>query len=122
MTAKEKQYLYDSIGSKIKQFRISSNLSQVQLAEKLKKSRVTIVNIENGKQQTSLSMLVELSRIFNKKLDDFIPEDSTNETSVLKSLNKKLNKEAIRKSKSHGDIIETKSIMNFLKSINKENS
>ncbi len=64
-----------NIGSKIKSARISADISQEALAEKLNTTRQTISNWENNHSYPDIISLVEISNIFNISLDDFIKED-----------------------------------------------
>lgn len=50
-------------------------MSQEELAEKLDLSRASIVNIEKGRQHASLHLLIDLGRIFNVSLLDFLTEE-----------------------------------------------
>jgi len=75
MTTETQAYLYESIGKQIKLLRKRSRMSQEELAEKLDLSRASIVNIEKGRQHASLHLLIDLGRIFNVSLLDFLTEE-----------------------------------------------
>ncbi len=52
------------LGDVIKKLRVSHNLNQVQLAEKLHVSKQTISNWENNNILPSIEMLIRISRFF----------------------------------------------------------
>ncbi len=54
------------------------NISQAELAEKLKVSRLTIHSIETGKFNPSVQLALRLARFFNVSVEDlFILEDES---------------------------------------------
>ena len=57
------------IGTKIKQARISANLTQEDIAEKLGVSRQTISSWENGKSYPDVTSLFTLSDVYNVTVD-----------------------------------------------------
>lgn len=75
MTAKEQKFLYQILGNQIRSFRENSGLSQNELGKSLNLSRASIVNIEKGRQNPSLHLLLELSKVFNVKFTDFFKDD-----------------------------------------------
>jgi len=81
MTEKEKKFFYDYIGEKVRQLRLSVNMTQEELAKKLDKSRVTIVNIEKGRQHPPLHMIIDFARVFNVPAGEFINETKWQRTS-----------------------------------------
>lgn len=121
MTVEEKAYLYDSVGNQIRELRKNAGFSQQDLADKLGKSRVSIVNIEKGRQHPPLHLLVEFARIFNKNLNDLLPSEFLHSKNEQKKLVKKVNKEIRTTSKSSGEIIEAEKILEFFnKAISKK--
>lgn len=56
-------------GERIKRLRISKNLTQEQLAEKISISRTYIVKIESGLQIGPIEIAIELAKFFNVSLD-----------------------------------------------------
>lgn len=54
--------MYDDrqLGKRLRDIRLSKNLSQQTLAENLKMTRASVSNIESGKQALSLKLFVEL--------------------------------------------------------------
>ncbi|MBD5493141.1 MAG: helix-turn-helix domain-containing protein [Lachnospiraceae bacterium] len=63
------------IGTKIKKYRESQNISQDELALRIFVSRQTISNWETNKSCPDIKSLTMLSNIFNVSLDDFIKGD-----------------------------------------------
>ena len=64
------------LGEVIRQLRISHNLNQVQLAEKLSVSKQTISNWENNNILPSIEMLVRISKFFSVSTDFLLELDT----------------------------------------------
>lgn len=110
MQKEELEFLYESIGSEIKSLRKKSGFSQEQLALKLNLSRVSIVNIEKGRQHPSIHLLVDITRILNVPFSKFLNDDMFKEINIqskMIQLKKKL-------SKSFYNDIDQKKIMEFI--------
>lgn len=56
----------------LKAARVNANLSQENVAKKMKKSKVTISNWENGKTEIDYGNLTELCRLYSVTIDDII--------------------------------------------------
>lgn len=56
----------------LKAARINANLTQENVAKKMKKSKVTINNWENGKTEIDYGNLTELCRLYSVTMDDII--------------------------------------------------
>lgn len=56
----------------LKAARVNANLSQEKVAKKMKKSKVTINNWENGKTEIDYGNLTELCRLYSVTMDDII--------------------------------------------------
>ncbi len=56
--------------TRIKEFRARENLTQEQLAEKVGVARMTIVFLEKGKYNPSLKLAHDISKVFEKKIED----------------------------------------------------
>jgi toxin-antitoxin system, antitoxin component, xre family len=56
----------------LKAARVNANLSQEDVAKKMKKSKVTINNWENGKTEIDYGNLTELCRLYSVTMDDII--------------------------------------------------
>lgn len=122
MTKEEQKYLYEFVGNHIKYLRNKSGFSQDDLAKKLCKSRVSIVNIEKGRQHPSLHLLLDIAIIFNVKLDDFTPKkmlsDNISDRTLKQKLDKIINKDKVLpKDKFDSDII-----LKFITDLNQDNS
>jgi len=92
MTDKEQLFLYKSIGDQIKILRNRSQISQEELAKRLDLSRASVVNIEKGRQHPSLHLLIDLARIFNVSVLDFL-SNQFSETAVQSERISRLKKE-----------------------------
>jgi transcriptional regulator with XRE-family HTH domain len=66
-----------TLGKRIKQARISANISQETLAELINKSAPTIRKYENGERNPPLSVVKEISTVLNIDLSKLVTEDST---------------------------------------------
>lgn len=56
----------------LKAARVNANLSQEEVAKKMKKSKVTINNWENGKTEIDYGNLNELCRLYSVTMDDIL--------------------------------------------------
>ena len=56
----------------LKAARVNANLSQEEVARKMKKSKVTINNWENGKTEIDYGNLNELCRLYSLTIDDIL--------------------------------------------------
>lgn len=56
----------------LKAARVNANLSQEEVARKMKKSKVTINNWENGKKEIDYGNLNELCRLYSVTMDDIL--------------------------------------------------
>ena len=60
----------------IKEFRLQADFSQDQLAEKLGVSRQTIISLEKGRYNPSITLAFKLARLFKCQIEDiFIYEE-----------------------------------------------
>ena len=64
------------IGSKLKNARINSGLTQEQVAEKIQVSRQTISNWENEKSYPDIISVINLSDLYNISLDELLKGDA----------------------------------------------
>lgn len=75
-----------NFGKQIKEIRLSNNLTQEQMANKLNVSRQAVSNWENNKNLLDLEMIITISNIFSLSLDNLIlggSEDMNNMTEKL---------------------------------------
>lgn len=63
-------------GDKVKTLRLSYNLNQVQLAEKLKVTKQTVSNWENNNILPSVEMLVSIAKFFSVSTDYLLELDN----------------------------------------------
>lgn len=73
---------YVSVGKKIAEARSKFPKTQQALAADLKVNRVTVVNIERGRQQLLLHTIVLIGRSLNVKPESLIPEFVSDEVAV----------------------------------------
>ena len=65
-------------GDRIKALRLSYNLNQVQLAEKLSVSKQTVSNWENNNILPSIEMLIKISQFFSVSTDYLLELENRN--------------------------------------------
>ncbi|RFU68936.1 XRE family transcriptional regulator [Peribacillus saganii] len=99
------------VGQNVKKLREYHNMSQEELARLLNLSRSSVVNIENGRQNTSLESLRELSTVFKVPVTTFFDgvEDEEQAT-LISDINRKFKKLELRYnklSKKHQKLIKT---------------
>ncbi|MCF8276993.1 MAG: helix-turn-helix domain-containing protein [Flavobacteriales bacterium] len=73
MTETEKNQIYVQLGYRIRDAREKAGLTQALLGEILGLSRVSIVNIEKGKQRPPLDTLYRVAVATNARLIDLLP-------------------------------------------------
>lgn len=71
--------MYNELGKKVRNLRIKNNITQQELADILKISRVHICNIENGRRGMNLEQLNVLCKYFKIDLSYFVNEDVIDE-------------------------------------------
>jgi len=69
----EDHQIYRRVGEKIRELRQRKKMSQVKLAEKLEVSRVSVVNIEAGRQHTPLHVLWRIAQLLDTEVGLLIP-------------------------------------------------
>ncbi|MFC1651292.1 helix-turn-helix transcriptional regulator [Candidatus Latescibacterota bacterium] len=62
--------------NRLKLARVENNLTQAELAEKVRVTRQTIGLIENGKYNPTLNLCLAIARVLNKTLDELFWENS----------------------------------------------
>jgi len=67
--------IYKTIGNKIKYARTARGLNQLELGDKIGLSRVSIVNIEKGRQCVTLDKLIKISKVTNYKISNFLEDN-----------------------------------------------
>lgn len=63
---------YESLGDKIKELRISMDLTQAQVAEALNVTPGYISNVENNRTAMSLRILIYYAKLMNITLDSLV--------------------------------------------------
>lgn len=76
-----------TLGKRIKQARISANISQETLAELINKSAPTIRKYENGERNPPLSVVKEISTALNIDLSKLVTEDTNLISNTTKNSN-----------------------------------
>ena len=69
-------------GDNLRQIRKSKKMSQEQLAEKVNVTRQSVSKWENGESYPEMNNILELCKIFNCKLNDFVHTDMTDISSL----------------------------------------
>lgn len=64
------------LNERIRELRVASGLSQVELAKKLGVSKQSVSNWENDNIQPSIEMLVKIARTFNVSTDYLLGQDN----------------------------------------------
>jgi transcriptional regulator with XRE-family HTH domain len=101
LSKQEQDTFYKKVGLLVKAQRQKANLSQEDLSKKLGfVSRISIANIESGKQKIQLHTLVEISDFLNLPVTELIPPVDAVRKDVnpklLKKIGKEVNREVIR--------------------------
>lgn len=73
MRSPEHDLFYRVIGDHIREARGRKRMSQTALAEKLSLSRVSIVNIEKGRQRAPVHVLWQIAELLSTELANIIP-------------------------------------------------
>jgi DNA-binding XRE family transcriptional regulator len=84
---------YQNVGNLIKSSRKLNDINQETLANYLGISRVSLVNIENGKQRAPLHVLLEISDFLKVPLKELYPTLLIEDNSIDPSFISKVNKE-----------------------------
>jgi len=64
------------VNNLIKEMRTEMGLTQDDLSEKLEVSRQTIISLEKGRYNPSLTLAFKLAKLFNCRIEDiFTPEE-----------------------------------------------
>ena len=71
LTEERQLYFYSRLGELIKFSRIQAGVTQEDLASYLGLSRVSVVNIEKGKQKVQIHTLIEIVSYLNASTEDF---------------------------------------------------
>jgi len=80
MTEIEQKRFYQSLGERIKISRQKAGFKQEALADSLKLSRASIINIEKGRQHPPIHTLFDIAKILNVEISELLPVFSSSET------------------------------------------
>lgn len=119
MLTKEQQVLfYKKLGESIKAARVQGKHKQESVARHLGLNRISVVNIEKGKQRVQVHTLMELSSYFNVKIDDLLPPlDYFKSVSIVDpKLAKSIQKELEQVDDKEEITIRIKDFVSYLKS------
>ena len=79
------------IGEKLKAARVTAQLTQEQVAEKIMVSRQTVSNWENGKSLPDIISVMNLSDLYGVTLDELLKGDQKMKEKMEKDINKAKN-------------------------------
>lgn len=87
---------YQWLGEQIKRARKNANLTQEELAKQLSLSRVSVANIEKGKQKIQIHTLIETAYYLNMSFEDLYKRaleslkfESTIESRIIREVDPK---------------------------------
>ncbi|WP_171654448.1 helix-turn-helix transcriptional regulator [Paenibacillus foliorum] len=69
------QLLFSEIGRRIKEARVGKGLTQQELSDRIRLSRTSITNLENGVQKISLLTLYEICFVLDIEIHRLIPNN-----------------------------------------------
>ncbi|HYF66632.1 MAG TPA: helix-turn-helix transcriptional regulator [Ohtaekwangia sp.] len=96
MLTKEQQTLfYQKLGEAIKTARINGKHKQESLSTHLGLNRISVVNIEKGKQKVQLHTLIEIASFLNVRIEELVPpleylKSPIIDTKLVKSIKKEM--------------------------------
>jgi transcriptional regulator with XRE-family HTH domain len=94
LTTQEQEELYNRLGQVIKAARVTANVNQEDLARHLGfASRISIANIESGRQKVQLHTLLDISDYLKIPLSAIVPSLETLREQVDPKLIKNIQKE-----------------------------
>lgn len=77
---------YAAVGKKIAETRKRLGITQEALASKIFLTRTSVINIEKGRQQLLVHMLLDIARALHVNPSDLIPEVVRGETMDVKAM------------------------------------
>jgi transcriptional regulator with XRE-family HTH domain len=86
----EDEIFYKNLGDSIRDFRKKEKISQEALAKNLNISRVSILNIEKGKQKVQIYTLYLISKYLRVSMDNLMPKQSVD--IITNKVTEKVNK------------------------------
>ncbi|MDF2449443.1 MAG: hypothetical protein K0R26_1947 [Bacteroidota bacterium] len=73
MQESDKRQFYELVGKKIKRERSINGINQAALGDKIGISRVSIVNIEKGKQMPPVHVIWKIASVLNVPMENLFP-------------------------------------------------
>jgi transcriptional regulator with XRE-family HTH domain len=107
MTDQEQKSLYTKVGLKIREIRLKKGLNQEAFAQMLNLTRASVVNIEKGRQRTTIHLLYDISKIADINVGDLLP-DLKKEEELSPKWKEKI------KNAAEGDILREPKLTDFL--------
>jgi putative transcriptional regulator len=65
------------VTSRVRELRTARDWTQAELAERLGVSRQTVISIENGRYEPSLSLAFKIAAVFQLRIEDVFSPDDT---------------------------------------------
>ncbi len=88
---------YGTVGSKVRNMRISAGISQMMLAKRIGFTRSSVANLEAGRQRVALHLFVRIADALGSDPCQLLPDDRTVSSSeVLQGVRKQLAHESDR--------------------------
>lgn len=84
LTNQEKEVFYKIVGERIKEARKAASINQDELARMIGMSRVSVVNIEKGRQSPPIHLLLEISNALRIEPGLLFPKFSEIKNSEVK--------------------------------------
>jgi len=93
----EQSLFYKQLGERIRAFRKEKDIKQETLSQRIGLTRISIVNIEQGKQKVQLHVLIEIADALGVDLTQIVPsisflKESQNRVKLQKDVEKELKK------------------------------
>ena len=104
----DENVFYKNLGESIRDFRKNANISQEALANHVGLSRVSMLNIEKGKQKVQIYTLYEIAFFLNTTLEKLMPQ---------RSVDIMADKAIERVNKAGGDPISAEKLKGFIEKL-----
>jgi transcriptional regulator with XRE-family HTH domain len=87
-TKQDQELFYINLGQAIRTARSKMKISQEQLAQQLKLSRVSIVNIEKGRQKVQVHTLLQIGKFLGISIDHLLNSSGEKiDKAIIKEIN-----------------------------------
>jgi transcriptional regulator with XRE-family HTH domain len=96
--SKHEQELFNKkLGETVRNARVNAGIKQEDLSKRLGfKSRISVANIENGKQSVQLTTLIEIAEFLKIPITDLIPPLETIKSDINPKFIRRIEKEGIK--------------------------